>query len=122
MLWPTVEHYYQTMKTPDKVSQDKIWSCPTPSAAKKLSYEVEIWEDWDTKKDNVMLTALECKFDQNPELQKMLIDTGDAILIEGNTWHDNYWGNCECEKCKSKKGMNMLGKMLMYIRRGYSES
>ena len=26
--------------------------------------------------------------------RQQLIDTGDAMLIEGNWWHDNYWGNC----------------------------
>ena len=121
ILWPTVEHYYQAMKTPDKVSQGRIWSCPTPSAAKKLSYEVEIRENWEIIKPDVMLTALEYKFDQNIEIQKMLIDTGDAILIEGNHWHDNYWGDCKCDKCKNKNGQNVLGKLLMYVRRGYSE-
>lgn len=25
------------------------------------------------------------------------MDTGDAILIEGNYWNDTYWGKCNGE-------------------------
>ena len=41
--------------------------------------------------------------------------TGDAELIEGNTWHDNYWGVCSCSKCNGR-GKNRLGKLLMKVR------
>ena len=39
-----------------------------------------------------------------------LINTGDAILIEGNTWGDTYWGVCD------GVGENRLGKLLMEVR------
>ena len=41
---------------------------------------------------------------------------GIILLIEGNTWHDNYWGDCSCNRCKSKSGENMLGILLMELR------
>lgn len=50
------------------------------------------------------------KFTQNPELLDKLKATGDAILIEGNYWHDTFWGVCE------GKGKNYLGKIIMKIR------
>ena len=50
------------------------------------------------------------KFTQNEELKKKLIDTGDATLIEGNTWNDTFWGVC------NGVGENNLGKILMKIR------
>ena len=52
------------------------------------------------------------KFTQNPDLAKRLLDTGDEILEEGNTWHDTYWG----VDLKTGEGKNMLGSILMRVR------
>ena len=62
---------------------------------------------------------IHAKFAQNPTLAQALIDTGDADLIEGNTWNDNYWGVCECARCRSEgiKGQNKLGQILMAERK-----
>ena len=62
-----------------------------------------------------MKAGLQEKF-KNPVLAKKLIDTGDTELIEGNYWHDNFWGKCSCEKCKNKPKANTLGILLMDIR------
>lgn len=64
-----------------------------------------------------MFKIVRLKFKQNKHLAKRLLDTDDALLIEGNTWHDNYWGDCKCShpKC-SNKGRNALGEILMEIR------
>ena len=40
----------------------------------------------------------------------MLIQTGDSVLIEGNTWGDRVWGVC------NGVGENRLGRILMKIR------
>ena len=40
-----------------------------------------------------------------------LLDTGDAILIEGNDWGDRYWGVCD------GVGQNKLGLILMGLRK-----
>jgi predicted NAD-dependent protein-ADP-ribosyltransferase YbiA (DUF1768 family) len=32
------------------------------------------------------------KFSQNEDLREMLISTGKAMLKEGNTWNDVFWG------------------------------
>ena len=47
---------------------------------------------------------------RNPHLKELLLATGTAELIEGNTWNDTYWGVC------NGKGKNMLGKTLMDCR------
>ncbi len=50
-----------------------------------------------------MKKILECKFHQNPELSDKLIKTGKSTLIEENTWHDNFWGNCVLSKVSRYK-------------------
>ena len=51
----------------------------------------------------------------------MMNEVGSRIweLIEGNTWSDNFWGDCHCPKCRGIKGENNLGKLLMKIREDY---
>ena len=65
----------------------------------------------------IMWAALSMKFTQHPEIKEKLVSTKDFELIEGNTWHDNYWGDCHCSRCKKIIGQNMLGTMLMEIRK-----
>ena len=57
-----------------------------------------------------MSWAVREKFNNNDELKEMLISTGDEELIEGNHWHDVFWGIC------NGKGENNLGKILMQVR------
>jgi predicted NAD-dependent protein-ADP-ribosyltransferase YbiA (DUF1768 family) len=61
----------------------------------------------------------------------LLLKTGKHILVEGNAWHDYFWGACSCLKCRSMdtvgawldadthwagKGDNWLGKIWMMHR------
>lgn len=114
---PTVEHFFQAHKSvPNGELYDEILAADTPSEAKKLGREARLRKDWEKVKYSIMLQAVRFKFYQNPSLGRKLIDTGDAILIEGNLWHDNVWGNCWCDKCEDIKGDNLLGKILMTVR------
>ena len=72
--------------------------------------DVQIRSDWDTVRDDVMMTALMAKFTQNDYLKKILLDTGDVEIVEDSP-RDSYWG-----WGKDKKGLNMLGKTLMKVR------
>lgn len=63
-----------------------------------------------------MYSIVKDKFSRNTNLKKLLLDTKDAYLIEGNWWHDNYWGDCYCPKCSKTLGKNMLGTILMRVR------
>ena len=64
-----------------------------------------------------MVDVCYAKFSQNKELKSILQATGEEELIENTTaWHDNVWGNCECEHCKETEGKNLLGKALMEVR------
>jgi ribA/ribD-fused uncharacterized protein len=57
-----------------------------------------------------MREALRAKFTQNLDLKKILLETGDAILVE-YTKNDNHWGDSG-----DGSGKNMLGKLLMEVR------
>jgi hypothetical protein len=61
------------------------------------------------------------KYSKGSQLAEMLLITEDAELIEFNVWHDNFYGNCECLKCKDIVGRNELGKILMKIRNEIKE-
>ena len=38
------------------------------------------------------------------------------MLIEGNYWHDNFWGICDCGKNETGVIHNALGVILYSIR------
>ena len=108
--YPTVEHYFQAMKTLDPNQRRAISMAATPGAAKKMGRRVKLRDDWERVKENYMLFALRQKFNNNSEYKKALLATGDMYLEEGNTWHDTYWGVCD------GVGKNRLGYLLMQVR------
>jgi ribA/ribD-fused uncharacterized protein len=108
--YPSVEHAYQAAKTDDTGIRRKIQSCGTASEAKKWGQAIAIFiPDWSARRLSVMKNLLEQKFNY-PLYKTKLLDTGDAQLVEGNTWGDIYWGIC------NNKGENNLGILLMEIR------
>ena len=114
-IYPTNEHFFQAMKTLDPEERRKIAEAKTPGVAKRLGRKVQLREDWEDIKLDIMRLGLSLKFHAHMHLIEKLIDTGDADLIEGNTWHDNYWGICLCPKCRGV-GLNNLGRLLMETR------
>ena len=107
----TVEHAYQAAKTNLINEQDAILNCPSAARAKKLGQMVTLRDDWsDETKILVMRDLVWDKFLYNVELADKLLATEDAILIEGNTWGDVFWGVCD------GNGENWLGKILMDVR------
>ncbi len=78
--------------------------------ARKLGRKVQLRKDWERFKDHYMLCVVREKFEQHPGLRKLLFDTGNAELVEINSWGDTYWGVC------NGKGENRLGKILMRVR------
>ena len=98
VVYTTNEHFFQAMKSLNPKERQAIALAPTPGKAKRLGRKVSLRKDWEDIKEEVMLTGLRRKF-SNPELRKKLLATGNEELIEGTTWHDNYWGICDCEAC-----------------------
>lgn len=123
--YPTTEHYYQAMKTLDKDRREAIRNAKSPGVAKRMGNHklTVLREDWEDIKVGVMERALYLKFTTGDFewLATKLLQTGDAILQEGNNWHDMFWGVCNCKEHRDilpsdEVQRNMLGRMLMKIR------
>lgn len=111
--YATVEHFYVAMKTKDFDARKKIAATRNPGNVKRIGRQLVLRNDWDKIKENVMRHGLNHKFSKNnPRYRKLLIDTGDKHIQEGNYWGDTYWG----VSLQSGKGQNKLGLMLMFIR------
>lgn len=110
--WPTAEHAFQAAKTTSKAHRHAIRIAPSPGTAKRLGREVPLRPDWDRIKCDVMLEILRSKF-RDPALAAALLATGDAELIEGNYWGDEYWGRVNMG---DGPGLNRLGELLMQVR------
>lgn len=108
--WRSVEHFFQASKTASVDDFRAIRDCATPGAAKKLGRKCALRRDWEAVKLNVMRRALEHKFVRGDVLGDWLLATGDALLVEGNTWGDKFWGVCDGQ------GQNWLGHLLMARR------
>lgn len=103
------EGAYQAQKTKTKEERYAFSNLNSPNA-KRLGQEIDIRQDWDKVRIYHMTAIVRLKFMQNPELAQMLLDTGYATLIEGNTWGDHFWGQVDGE------GENHLGLILMQVR------
>lgn len=107
-LFPTVEHFYQAMKTTDEKQRHWIISSPTPRIAKRRGRKVTLRPDWESIKIDVMRFALRKKFELPHMMDRLRMV--DCTIVEDNTWGDKFWGVCDGE------GENWLGKLLMELR------
>ncbi len=118
-----VEREYQAAKAADPADAERILACAKPfgeGGAKRLGQSIRVRTDWEEIKYQTMVRLILAKFLDHPELAQQLLETGDALLVEGNTWHDNTWGNCVCGSRDRPAcvawGDNWLGQILMNVR------
>ena len=114
------EAAYQAAKAVNPEDR-KMFCNVDPDTAKAFGKTVKLRPDWDDVKADVMRAVVRTKFTQHPELTNWLISTGDEELVEGNYWHDNFFGDCRCPACRDNPGLNMLGKILMEEREHQKE-
>lgn len=115
-VYGSSEAAWQAQKTLD-LNIRKRFENYTPSGAKKMGRRVNLRSDWEDVKYQLMVDVCYAKFSQNEDLKEKLLSTGSEEIIENTTgWHDNIWGDCECSRCVSKEGKNLLGKALMEVR------
>lgn len=123
----TVEHGYQAAKTDDVQWQNLILQAASPNEAKKLGQKCPMRATWDDEKVEVMRALLYRKFRPGTECADLLLDTGNAELVEGNWWNDTFWGVYKfVDRSRSLRpepwpGKNWLGQLLMEIREDLRE-
>lgn len=115
IIYDNAESAYQAQKCKNVNDKAKFIGIDG-ATAKKLGRNIEVIDGWDSFKHQIMFEIVYQKFIQNDSIAERLIATGKEMIIETNYWHDNYWGNCECENCKDISGMNNLGFILMHVR------
>ena len=107
----------------DSERYTRIFRANTPDGCKALGKEVTPFDPktWDSISYDVVKTANRAKFEQNPDLMKMLLDTGDSIIAEASP-NDKIWGIGMDAETAAKTdsadwaGKNKLGKILMELR------
>ncbi len=117
VLWPTTEHFFQAQKFAGSERAEEIRLAKSPMIAARMgrSRTHKLRPDWEKVKDGIMREAVLAKFTQHAELRKLLLDTGDAKLVE-HTENDSYWGDGG-----DGSGRNMLGQILMSVRQELRE-
>ena len=112
LMFPTVEHAYQSAKFTDQRIIELIRQAATPVDAKQLAREHkdQIVLNWESIRQGVMYDLLKQKFRPGTELAARLAATGNEPIEEVNSWGDTLWGTYK------GRGLNLLGKLLMQVR------
>lgn len=110
-----IESAFQSCKTLDTNEIDAIIShCKTAGQFKRYGRKLTLRKDWEDIKTKVMLDLLIKKcFCCTEFVDTLLSIQDDMYIVEMNYWNDKYWG----VSTKDFYGYNMLGRLLMYIRR-----
>jgi len=109
LLYQCSEGAYQAAKSMDLMERIKFVSL-NGWKSKKLGKSIKLRDDWDKVRIGIMCTIVLDKFERNPNLREMLINTSSSTLVEYNYWHDTFWGVCD------GIGANHLGIILMEVR------
>lgn len=117
MVWKTVEHYYQASKYEGTPYLEIIQSVSDPKEAYRLSKKYSEYRraDFKTLKLDYMKRGILQKFIENLDIRKVLLNTGDELIIE-NCGNDVFWG-----QDANGRGENNVGKILMQVREHFRQ-
>lgn len=115
----SVEKAYQSAKTNDLKLREEISLLSSPGKAKRFfkNRSEDVREDWNKVKLDIMRDLLRKKFVENDYFRRKLLSTGNSEIQEGNWWGDKFFG----VDLKTGEGQNLLGKMIMDIRKEIKE-
>lgn len=107
----------------DDVSFERIMKTKDPRVCKRIGREVTpfVAEVWEENRYQIVRTGNVAKFEQHPDLRKLLMDTCGTTLVEASP-KDSVWGIAlsaeDAKRIPEEKwpGQNLLGKVLMDIR------
>ncbi len=104
---------------------NKIKKSNSPKTIKALGRKVQGFDGkiWNKFRYKIVTNGNYLQFTQNEQFKKILINTGDNILVEASRY-DKIWGIGLNEKQAikvgykiwNKNGLNLLGKSLMEVR------
>ena len=115
--------YRKCLTFGDTVTAEKLLSSDSPKEQKALGREAAGYIDsvWAGIRQTVAIRGLYAKFSQDSELKRLLLGTGDAVLVEC-TSNDRIWA-CGLDRDDDDrlsadrwKGQNILGFALMEVR------
>jgi ribA/ribD-fused uncharacterized protein len=113
--YATAEHAFQAAKCVDESEAVRVRRAPSPASARQIGRRVQPRPDWNEVRVDVMRAVLVAKF-SDPDLRAPLTATGEADLVEKNTWGDRFWSRSR------GVGRNMLGQLLMELRQSLKAS
>ncbi len=103
----------------DEETAKKILTSTDQKEIKRLGREVKNFDSgvWNDRKVDIVYKGALAKFSQNPVLKEYLLNTGDAILVEGSPT-DCIWGIGLRHSVNPYewRGQNLLGFTLMEVR------
>lgn len=113
--------YHKALTFDDKDTALEVLGTKCPKECKSLGRKVKNFNNdkWDLVKYHIVASACYLKFNQNEEIRKILLSTGDLELVEASPY-DRIWGigffANEALQNVDKWGANLLGKCLMEAR------
>lgn len=114
MRFPTVEHafHYAKFYLNHPRIANEVLNSSSPWAAKRIAdkHADKRRDDWFDVSIQIMTDLIRAKANQNEDVKKILLSTGNKIIIEHNPWN-SFWGSG-----KDKKGQNHVGRILMKVR------
>lgn len=111
----------------DKYHARLITETPSPASCKKIGRKIKGFdpERWLIAAFPIMVAINYAKYNQNSNLKKILLLTGNKTMVEASPY-DKIWGigihwdDDDCLDETKWKGMNLLGKALMEVRKQLS--
>lgn len=116
--YPSVAHAFHAAKTLDLTIRAKIKKATRFYEVRQLGRDANPRPDWKEVRLSIMEDLLRQKFNY-PEFKKVLLSTGNEILINGNSRGETFWGAIRVEH--KWVGENNLGKLLTKIREELTE-
>ncbi|KAF7192837.1 N-glycosidase [Pseudocercospora fuligena] len=113
--------YQKSLLIGDTSTAVKILEADTPAKAKSLGREVKNFKQklWDAECERIVEEGNFEKFRQNETLKKVLMGTGERVIVETSP-NDRVWGiglnSEEAVGREAEWGQNLLGKCLMRVR------
>jgi hypothetical protein len=117
-MWEKAVHFG------DMPMAEKILKTPEPRENKALGRKVKGFntDRWSKVSYQIMVDVNFAKYDQNLIMKDMLLSTGNKTIVEASPqdriWGIGlYWNNDDCLDETKWRGMNLLGKVLMEVRK-----